>query len=62
MTRSASRFRQMDVTRALKGAQVAGVEPTRLEIDVSGKIVLAFTELPAPAPEPVETVNPWDEA
>lgn len=62
MARSAPRFRQMDVTRALRGAQEAGVEPTRLEIDVSGRIVLAFTEAqPAPV-ELVDAPNPWDEA
>lgn len=62
MARSAARFRQMDVTRALRGAQEAGVEPTRLEIDASGRIVLAFTEAPPAPVESAEAVNPWDEA
>lgn len=35
-----SKFRQRDLTRALKGAIAAGVQIARVEIDPSGKIVL----------------------
>ena len=35
-------FRQRDVAAALKAALDAGVTPTRLEIDKSGKIVVEF--------------------
>ena len=40
MTRRPCTFRQTDVTRALKGAEAAGVEVNRIEIDQDGKIVL----------------------
>ena len=33
-------FRQVDVTRAMKGARAGGLEVGRLEIDATGKIVL----------------------
>lgn len=33
-------FRQADVTRALRGAQSAGVDVARVEIDRHGKIVI----------------------
>lgn len=40
MSRTASTFRQNDVTRAVKGAVAAGVKIVRVEIDKAGKIVL----------------------
>lgn len=40
MTRTASRFRQRDVTRALKAARAAGVHNARVEIDTAGKIII----------------------
>lgn len=40
-------FRQSDITRAIKGAQSAGVKAPRVEIDpVTGKIII-YTESPA---------------
>ena len=35
-----TKFRQHDLTRALKGAIAAGVQITRVEIDPSGKIMI----------------------
>ena len=35
-----TKFRQQDLTRALKGVIAAGVQIARLEIDPSGKIVI----------------------
>jgi len=35
-----AKFRQVDVTRALRGAKAAGLEVSRCEIDAQGKIVL----------------------
>jgi hypothetical protein len=35
-----TKFRQQDLTRALRGAIAAGVQIARVEIDPSGKIVI----------------------
>ena len=40
MSRSAQTFRQVDVSRALKGAAAAGIDVARVEIDRNGNIVL----------------------
>lgn len=42
-------FRQVDVTRAIRGALAAGLKITRAEVDQHGKIVLmAGEDLPTP--------------
>lgn len=55
-------FKQADVSRALKGAIVAGMKVDRVEIDQDGKIVLRFD---AAADAPVHSGqgasrNEWD--
>lgn len=50
------RFRQADITRALKAAQAAGIEDVRVEVETDGKIVILAGRL-AKAGAP----NPWDE-
>lgn len=35
-----SRFRQIDIERALKGAQAAGATDVRVEIEPNGKLVV----------------------
>jgi hypothetical protein len=40
MSRRASAFRQIDVSRACRGAAAAGVEISKVEIDTDGKIVI----------------------
>ena len=47
-------FRQRDLTRAIKAARAAGMEPTSARIDPNGGIVLGFTAEAAP-PE-----DAWD--
>lgn len=55
-TRRAS-FTQSDVTRAIKGAQAAGLDLARVEIDrQTGLIVIV------PDGKASGAVNPWDEA
>jgi hypothetical protein len=44
MSRTASAFRQSDVTRALRAAGAAGHAVKRVEIDRDGKIVLVLIE------------------
>jgi hypothetical protein len=40
LSRRPSKFRQTDLTRALRGARAAGVEIARVEIDNDGRIIV----------------------
>jgi hypothetical protein len=40
MTKRPARFKQADVSRALRGAERAGMKVGRVEIDADGKIVI----------------------
>lgn len=40
MSNRAASFKQIDVTRAAKGALAAGLDVVRMEIDRDGKIVI----------------------
>ena len=51
------RFRQSDLTRALRGVEKGGMRVERVEIEASGKIVI-FSGLAVSARGPF---NPWDE-
>jgi hypothetical protein len=55
-----SRFRQRDITKAIKGVVAAGVEVAQVRISATGDIVVlagkATTEIAA------ETRNEWDDA
>jgi hypothetical protein len=42
--RRGSSFKQIDVTRALKGAQAAGMDVAKVEIDKDGRIVVIIGE------------------
>ena len=50
MPRGGAKFRQSDVTRALRAALAAGMDIARLEIDNTGKIVIVPTAAPAAGP------------
>jgi hypothetical protein len=57
MARAPSIFRQQDVTRAFRAAQVAGVKVARVEIDRDGKIVIVTADDRERREE-----NSWDRA
>ncbi len=57
MPRGARTFRQVDVTRALKGAVAAGIVVKRVEIERDGKIVVVTG---TPEVEPSSSANEWD--
>ncbi|KQM72175.1 hypothetical protein [Sphingomonas sp. Leaf20] len=52
---AAARFKEADVTRAVRGAAKAGMMVGRIEIDPNGKIVI-LSQSVAPPTDP----NPWD--
>lgn len=53
---AAARFKEADVTRAVRGAKKGGMMVGRIEIDPNGKIVI-LSETVAPPVDP----NPWDD-
>jgi hypothetical protein len=53
---AAARFKQSDVTRALRGARLAGFAHVRVGIDARGNIVVDASETPVAA----ERRNPLD--
>lgn len=53
---AAARFKEADITRAVRGATKAGMLVGRIEIDPNGKIVI-LSEAVAPPVDP----NPWDD-
>jgi hypothetical protein len=57
MTRTPSRFRQADVTRAMKAVKAAGVAVARIEVEPSGKVIIVAGQ-PAEGVMPAE--NEWD--
>jgi hypothetical protein len=62
MGRGAAKFRQREVTRAVKALLAAGVEVARVEIGTDGRIVvIAGSPQTQPAAEPAPGKNEWDE-
>ena len=59
MSRGNQTFRQGDITKALKGAQNAGIEVQRVEIEKGGKIVV-FAGKPDQRREG-RSANEWDD-
>lgn len=55
MTQGA-RFKQSDLTRAVKGCEKAGLRVGRVEIDINGKIVIMSA-----ATSPKAAGNDWDD-
>jgi len=58
MPRTSSKFRQSDVTKAIKAVVAAGVSAGRAEIEPSGKIVVVFGETASPAEVP-SALDDW---
>lgn len=54
MGNSPAPFKQVDVTRAVKGAKAAGISVGRIEIDRNGKIVVVAESAIS------EDKNDWD--
>lgn len=50
-----ARFRQSDVTRAIKAARAAGADDVRVELEPNGKLVILTGQLAK------GERNPWDD-
>ena len=59
MARGKLKFRQRDLTRAVKGAMAAGLSVARVEVDTTGRIIVIAGKA-AETGEPSH-VNEWDE-
>jgi hypothetical protein len=59
MPRSASAFRQTDVTRMLRAVAAAGVEVVSVQVDKEGRIVVNAGK-PMPSPKEGTGDNEWD--
>jgi hypothetical protein len=55
-----TRFKQSDVTRFFKGAQKAGVELSRIEIDPFNGRLIAHVGPAMAVPAPAGGANEWD--
>jgi hypothetical protein len=56
--RRGSPFRQIDISRAIKGAQAAGILVGQVEVDAAGKIVI-FNAAQAEASQPPDLYAHW---
>jgi hypothetical protein len=61
VARAPSKFRQGDVTRAVKGAFAAGAQSVRVEVDKEGKIAVVASKTGAELTIAVaQEANEWD--
>jgi hypothetical protein len=61
MSRTAARFKQSDVTRALRAARAAGLDVSGYEIDpFTGRIIVSTASPNGSKPVDEEGVNEWD--
>ncbi len=59
MSRGTQRFRQRDLTRAVKAVVAAGVDVLRVEVDKAGRIIVV-TSKPDENRTPEGEANEWD--
>lgn len=59
MPRAPARFRQADVTRAVKAAIACGLTIGRVEIDLSGRIVIETKEPNSAAAAQISSLRDW---
>jgi hypothetical protein len=57
MSRGPVRFRQRDMSAAIKAARAAGCEVARIEVDKTGKITI--TTVAGTAKEPTTDLDKW---
>jgi hypothetical protein len=60
MGRRPTAFKQGDVTRAVKAVVAAGVDVSRVEVEMDGKIVIVTGEPDETADDKHRSTNPWD--
>lgn len=58
MARGPCKLKKADITRAISAARNSGLEIARVEIDISGRIVIVAGK---PVEIENENKNPWDE-
>jgi len=58
MSQAKARFKQADITRALRAARAAGLQPSGYRITISGDISVTFDNDRTQADE---KINKWDE-
>ena len=58
MARGPCKLKKADITRAINAARTCGLEIARVEIDISGRIVIVAGK---PVEIENENKNPWDE-
>jgi hypothetical protein len=61
VTRERNRFRQREITRAIKAALAAGVEVDRVEIERDGRVIVILCKHKMLGFQANGDENPWDE-
>jgi hypothetical protein len=61
LMRERCRFRQSEITRAIKAALAAGVEVERVEIENEGRVIVVVSKKRALDFSAEGERNPWDE-
>jgi hypothetical protein len=62
VSRGKYKFKQSDITRALRATKAAGVGISKVEIDPDGRVVIVLRDGKAEVTEDDCRDNPWDDA